>query len=104
MERVIQFQDSATDCHWVPVREIDAWFIADANDVVVKFTAYDQPTEAVSDSKITITDTGNALKLGNAIAEFITGTRVAGGNCLVIKASGDGISSTVGTVAYTVGS
>ena len=101
--RWIQFQDSATDCHWIPVKDIHAMLIADANDLLVKFRNYTQPTEAVSDNLITITDTGNALTLGNEIADFISGTRVGGGNVLVIKASGDGISSTVSTVAYTTG-
>ena len=27
--RWIQFQDSATDCHWVPVKDIHAMLIAD---------------------------------------------------------------------------
>ena len=102
--RWIQFQDSATDCHWVPVKDIHAMLIADADDLLVKFRNYTAPTEAVSDNLITITDTGNALTLGNEIADFISGTRVGGGNVLVIKASGDGISSTVSTVAYTIGS
>ena len=102
--RWIQFQDSATDCHWVPVKDIHAMLIADADDVLVKFRNYTQPTEAVSDNLITITDTGLALTLAQNIAEFISGTRVGGGNVLVIKASGDGISSTVSTVAYTAGS
>ena len=101
--RWIQFQDSATDCHWVPVKDIHAMLIADANDVLVKFRNYSQPTEAVSDNLITVTDTGNALTLAQNIAEFISGTRVGGGNVLVIKATGDGISSTVSTVAYTAG-
>ncbi len=102
--RWIQFQDSATDCHWVPVKDIHAMLIADADDLLVKFRNYTAPTEAVSDNLITITDTGNALTLGNEIADYISGTRVGGGNVLVIKASGDGISSTVSTVAYTIGS
>ena len=102
--RWIQFQDSATDCHWVPVKDIHAMLIADANDVLVKFRNYTQPTEAVSDNLITVTDTAKALTLAQNIAEFISGTRVGGGNVLVIKATGDGISSTVSTVAFTTGS
>ena len=102
--RWIQFQDSTTDCHWVPVKDIHAMLIADANDLLVKFRNYTAPTEAVSDNLITITDTGNALALGNKIADFISGTRVGGSNVLVIKATGDGISSTVSVVAYSAGS
>ena len=102
--RWIQFQDSATDCHWVPVKDIHAMLIADANDLLVKFRNYTAPTEAVSDNLITITDTGRALTLGKEVADFISGTKVGGANCLVIKASGDGISSSVSTVAYTAGS
>lgn len=101
--RWIQFQDSATDCHWVPVKDIHAMLIADANDLLVKFRNYTQPTEAVSDNLITITDTGRALTLGQELADFISGTRVGGNNVLVIKASGAGISKTVSTVAYTAG-
>lgn len=101
--RWIQFQDSATDCHWVPVKDINAMLIADADDLLVKFRNYTAPTEAVSDNLITITDTGNALALGKDITDFISGTRVGGGNCLVIKAAGDGVSKNVDTVAYTAG-
>tara|TARA_R110002020_G_scaffold472476_1_gene700624 strand:- start:46 stop:378 length:333 start_codon:yes stop_codon:yes gene_type:complete len=110
MERWIQFQDSATDCHWVPAKDINAMHIADANDVVVHFTNYTSSkagfddTNTKTDNIVTITDTARALTLGKAIADYMSGTRVAGGNCLVIKASGDGLSSTVSAVAYTTGS
>ena len=33
----------------------------------------------------------------------MSGTKVGGPACLVIKASGDGISKTVGTVAFATG-
>jgi len=109
MERWIQFQDSATDCDWVPVKHITAMHIADADDLVVHFRNYTasrsgfDDTNTKTDSTITVTDTGAALTLGKDIADFISGSRIAGGNTLVIKASGDGLSSSVSTVAFATG-
>jgi len=110
MVKWIQFQDTATDCHWVPVKEINAMHIADANDVVVHFTNYTSSkagfddTNTKTDNIITVTDTGRALTFGQELCDFMSGTKVGGPTCLVIKASGDGISKTVSTVAYTTGS
>ena len=110
MVKWIQFQDGATDCHWVPVKEINAMHIADANDLIVHFTNYTSSksgfddTNTKTDSIITVTDTGRALTLGQELCDFMSGTKVGGPACLVIKASGAGISKTVGTVAFTTGS
>ncbi len=110
MQKWVEFQDGATDCHWVPVKYITAMHIADANDVVVHFRNYTSSragfddTNTKTDSIITITDTGNALTLGKNLADYMAGSKPGGPATLVIKASGDGISSTVSTVAFTTGS
>ena len=109
MVKWIQFQDSATDCHWVPVKDINAMLIAGANDLIVKFRNYTKANlsgdtdVALSDHTVTITASGKALALGTDIADYLSGTKVGGGNCLVIKAYGDGISSVVQSVAFTIG-
>jgi hypothetical protein len=110
MQKWIEFQDSATDCHWIPAKYITAMHIADANDVIVHFRNYTasragfDDTNTKTDSTITITDTGNALVLGKKIADYIAGSKPGGPSTLVIKASGDGISKTVSTVAFATGS
>tara|TARA_R100000458_G_C8259205_1_gene234876 strand:+ start:1359 stop:1691 length:333 start_codon:yes stop_codon:yes gene_type:complete len=110
MQKWIEFQDSATDCHWVPVKYITAMHIADANDVIVHFRNYTSSrsgfddTNTKTDSIITITDTARALTLGKELADYMAGTKPGGPSTLVIKANGDGISKTVSTVAFTTGS
>tara|TARA_R100000458_G_scaffold56330_1_gene61130 strand:- start:36 stop:353 length:318 start_codon:yes stop_codon:yes gene_type:complete len=103
-EKWIKFVDASDDIHWIPGRNIHAMHIADDNDVVLHFRNWDGPAEAVSDAIITITDTGEAPALADNIAAFLADAHVRSTSLLTIKASGTGISSTVSTVAYTVGS
>ena len=108
-EKWIKFTDTATDIHWVPVRNINAMTIADANDVLVYFRNYTEATSSgatdrsLTDHLVTITDTANAATLADNLANFMCDPHVRSSALLEIKASGSGISDTVDTVAFTVG-
>ena len=108
-EKWIKFTDATTDIHWVPVRNINAMMIADADDVLLYFRNYTEATPSgatdrtVTDHLITITDTANAATLADNLANFMCDPHVRSSNLLEIKASGSGISNTVDTVAFAVG-
>jgi len=101
----VQFRDGANDSKIVNVNDItiiDLHTDAVTCDVYVRNNI--QPTEAVSDHKITITTTaGNAEAFAIDLADKLAASKIAGANCLVIKAAGAGISGVVTTVAYNAG-
>ena len=101
----VQFRDGSNDSKIVNVNDItiiDLHTNAQTCDVYVRNNL--QPTEAVSDHKITITTTtGNAETFAVELADKLAASKIGGANCLIIKASGAGISSVVSTVAYTAG-
>tara|TARA_R100001079_G_C4352131_1_gene111462 strand:+ start:262 stop:576 length:315 start_codon:yes stop_codon:yes gene_type:complete len=102
----VQFRDGANDSKIVNVDDItimDLHTNAETCDVYVR--NHVQPTESVSDHKITITTTtGNAETFAVELADKLAASKIGGANCLIIKASGSGISSVVSTVAFTAGS
>ena len=108
-EKWIKFTDGTTDIHWVPVRNINAMYIADANDVVLTFRNFTEPNggfdagSTKGDSIITITDTGAAATLADNLCNYMSDPHVRSTNMLEIKASGTGVSSTVSVVAFTTG-
>tara|TARA_R100000458_G_scaffold41833_1_gene39593 strand:+ start:349 stop:663 length:315 start_codon:yes stop_codon:yes gene_type:complete len=102
----IQFRDGDNDSKIVNVNDIkilDLHTNAQTCDVYVRNNI--APNESVSDHVITVTTTtGNAETFAVELADKIAASKIGGANCLIIKASGDGISSVVSTVAYTAGS
>ena len=108
-EKWIKFTDSSTDIHWTPVRNINAMVIADADDVLLYFRNYTEATSSgatdrsLTDHLVTITDTALAAPLADNLANYMSDPHMRSTNMLEIKASGTGISSTVDTVAFTVG-
>ena len=102
----VQFRDGANDSKIVNVDDItiiDLHTDAVTCDVYVRNNL--QPTESVSDHKITVTTTaGNAETFAVELADKLAASKIGGANCLIIKESGAGISSVVSTVAYTAGS
>jgi len=103
---MIQFRDGDNDSKFVRVEDITCLdLLTNAQTCNVYFRNNIAPTEAVSDHFVTITTTtGNAETFAKDLADVMAGTRIGGANCLVIKASGAGISGVVATVAYTAGS
>lgn len=102
---MIQFRAADDDSKFVRVEDITLLDLhTDAQTCDVYFRNNLQPTEAVSDHVITVTTTtGNAEVFAKGLADVMVGTKIGGANCLVIKASGAGISNVVSTVAYTAG-
>ena len=101
----VQFRDGSNDSKIVNVDDITIMDLhTDAVTCDVYVRNHLQPTEAVSDHKITITTTAdNAETFAVELADKLAASKIGGANCLIIKAGGAGISSVVSTVAFAVG-
>jgi hypothetical protein len=101
--RMLHFVDAATtDETFVSSDKISAMQVTDANTVIVYFTSIQDPTEATSDDKVTLTATAKSEVVALRLAEFMVGTNIGGSSVLTVKA-GTAPFTEIGTVAYAVG-